>query len=127
MSNIKSSFCELLDQVRSLLALKILDLASDVAPMSEKSIYIKGSQQIITKIVQSDFSRPEEASGISYYPKRFWAICVELELDPHKVLDSKNPLIISIISGFVKKEIDEVQVMRSLRNLSILNRGEWKV
>lgn len=117
---------------RRLIALRLLDLALDVAPEDDKNAYAVGVLRILSELKakaaqplpESNLDSPQ-VKPISYYPERFWNICVELGLDPQKVVDPEDSLICALIQGFVKGEIDEVQVMRTLRNLDIFNNGKW--
>jgi hypothetical protein len=70
---------------------------------------------------------PVNINDTDYYPKRFWNICLELKLNPNKVVDPQNEIVCALIRAFSNNEIDEVQLMRTLQNLSVLNGGAWEL
>jgi hypothetical protein len=114
---------DIFDTLRSVIALHFLDTAINVAPESERKAYIAGAADICHQLMRQDFTVTDE-----YYARRFWAICLELHLDPKKVLsEDSNRAVVSIAAAFNKKEIDEVDLMRCLSNLSIMNDGAWKL
>jgi hypothetical protein len=114
------------DNVRCIIALSFLGAALEIAPKAEKPFFAKGISRIIREVIQKDFVVTDETSDDDYYPRRFAGICLELGLDPLKVLDPSNIEILPVVTAFSKGELDEVKLMRSLRNLSILNSGKWE-
>jgi hypothetical protein len=61
----------------------------------------------------------------TYYLDRFVAICAELELDAKKVLSAPPPMLSALIRQWMTGKINDVELMRSLRNLGIMN-SQWR-
>jgi hypothetical protein len=125
MSEPKKTWSDLINALRSLLALIVANLATDISPKSEKDIYIHAIAGIARKITENDVNdcKPND----KYHAKRFLHTCLELGLDPEKVLTpSSDGVVVAIAAAFSRGELDEVELMRSLQNLSILNGGKWK-
>jgi hypothetical protein len=99
---------DIFDILRSVIALHFLNTEINVAPESERKAYITGAADICHQLVRQDFTVTDE-----YYVRRVWAIC-------HRA-------VVSVAAAFNKKEIDEVELMRCLSNLSIMNAGAWKL
>jgi hypothetical protein len=55
------------------------------------------------------------------YLNRFCAICNEVNVDAELVMDSAPAMVGAIVRRWMIGEIDDTQVMRSVRNLAILN------
>jgi len=53
--------------------------------------------------------------------ERFAAICTEVEIDPEKLLSSKIPILPQLAQEWNSGKINDIQLMRSLRNLAIFN------
>jgi hypothetical protein len=53
--------------------------------------------------------------------KRFCEICVEVGVDPKKLMGANMPVLPQLAQSWNNGEIDDVQLMRSIRNLEIFN------
>ena len=55
------------------------------------------------------------------YLNRFCAICDELNVDAKLAMESAPGMVAAIVRQWMIGEFDDVQVMRSVRNLAIFN------
>ena len=55
------------------------------------------------------------------YLRRFCAICDEVNVDANVLMNSAPEIIGAIVRDWMTEKINDVQVMRSVRNLAIFN------
>jgi hypothetical protein len=55
--------------------------------------------------------------------QRFTAICRELGIDPRKLMSSKISMLPQLAQDWNEGKIDDIKLMRALRNLAIFNPG----
>jgi hypothetical protein len=127
--------------VRKIIALRLAMAVVDIAPQDAKPAFAYGFSQALDKLSAQDeqqvakketLTTPDFMPSVTskdkdYYPERVWNICLELNLNPNKVVDSHDEVVCALIQAFSRGKIDEVQLMRTLRNLSVLNGGAWEL
>lgn len=55
------------------------------------------------------------------YLERFKGICKEINIDPSKILSNPPPILGQLVREWMIGNINDLGMMRSLRNLAIMN------